>query len=164
MACWSRIRALLEAEIFAIFNGIPLHTAIHHPPSVLISLKFCRKWLKPQVTHPSVPERGTKKREMIGERKIYPNNPPAPTASTVSPCPTIIQIGRTTRHQKLPTVQPQRLQHWNTDCWTHTYYSRTIAGQLAMTREIIPNNRHHPTASRTAALALPSSISRPEHH
>ena len=84
------------------------------------------------------------KREMKAERKnISEQSPPAPTASTVSLCPTIIQIGRTPRHQKLPIAQPQRPQHWNNYC-------RTIASQLTMTREIITNNRHHPTAARTA--------------
>ena len=33
-------------------------------------------------------ERGRKKREMIGERKKSKTTPPAPTASTVGPCPT----------------------------------------------------------------------------
>ena len=57
----------------------------------------------------------------------------------------------------LPIAQPQRPQHWNSHCRTHTYYGQLTAIQLAMTREIIPNNRHQ----RPAALALPSTISRP---
>ena len=154
MACWSSGHGFeppLEAETFAILNGIPLHTATHHPTIVLISLKFCWQGLKPQVTYPSIPERVRKKREMIGEREnTSEQSPPAPTASTVSSCPTVIQIGRTPRHQKLPIAQLQRPQHWNNYCWTHTYYGRTIASQLAMTREVIPNNRHHPTPARTA--------------
>ena len=44
-----------------------------------------------------LPERGRKKREMIDERKIFKQPPPASTASAVSPCPTMIQISRTPR-------------------------------------------------------------------
>ena len=48
-----------------------------------------------------LPERGRKKkREMIDERKMSKPVPPAPTAGTVGPCPTIIQISRTPRHWK----------------------------------------------------------------
>ena len=42
-----------------------------------------------------LPERGRKKREMIDERKNVQTTPPAPTASTVGPCPTLLQIRRT---------------------------------------------------------------------
>ena len=46
-----------------------------------------------------LPERGRKKREMIDERKKTSKQPPpAPTASAVGPCPTIIQSSRTPRH------------------------------------------------------------------
>ena len=72
--------------------------------------------------------------------------------TTIQPNPTIIQISRTPRHQKLPIAQLQRPQHWNSYCRTHTYYGRTIASQLAMTREIIQNNHHHPTAARSRLL------------
>ena len=47
-----------------------------------------------------LPERGRKKREMIDERKMSKQPPPAPTASAVGTCPTIIQIVRTPRHWK----------------------------------------------------------------
>ena len=44
----------------------------------------------------AVSQRVRKKREKIDERKKCPNNPPpAPTASAIDPCPTIIQISRT---------------------------------------------------------------------
>ena len=41
---------------------------------------------------------------------------PSAYCSTVSPCLTIIQIGRTPRHQKLLIAQPQRPQQWNDYC------------------------------------------------
>ena len=37
---------------------------------------------------------------MIDERKMSKQPPPAPTASAVGPCPTVIQISRTPRHWK----------------------------------------------------------------
>ena len=40
----------------------------------------------------AVSQRERKKREMIDEGKNDPTTPPAPTASVVGPCPTIIQI------------------------------------------------------------------------
>ena len=47
------------------------------------------------------PEIGMKKkRNMIDERINVQRNPPTPTASTVDPCPTLIQISRTPRHWK----------------------------------------------------------------
>ena len=48
----------------------------------------------------SLSERGRKKRKMIDERKMAKQPPPAPTASAVGPCPTLIQIIRTPRHWK----------------------------------------------------------------
>ena len=47
-----------------------------------------------------LPERGRRKIEMIDERKMTKQPPPAPTASAVGPCPTIIQISRMPRHRK----------------------------------------------------------------
>ena len=45
-------------------------------------------------------ERVRKKREVIEKKQISIQHPPAPTASAVSPCPSIIQISRTPRHCK----------------------------------------------------------------
>ena len=45
----------------------------------------------------AVSQRVRKKREKIDERKISKQPPPAPTASAIDPCPTIIQISRTLR-------------------------------------------------------------------
>ena len=45
-------------------------------------------------------ERGRKKRETIDERKNVQTPPPAPSASAVGPCPTLIQISRTPWHWK----------------------------------------------------------------
>ena len=45
-------------------------------------------------------ERGRRKRELIDERKMSTQPPPAPTASVVDPCPTLIQISRTPWHWK----------------------------------------------------------------
>ena len=39
-----------------------------------------------------LPERGRKKREMIDESENVQITPPAPTASAVGPCPTIIKV------------------------------------------------------------------------
>ena len=47
-----------------------------------------------------LPERGRKKRESIDERKNVQTTPPEPTASTIGPCPTVIQVSRTPRHWK----------------------------------------------------------------
>ena len=47
-----------------------------------------------------LPERRRKKTEMIDERKNVHTTPPAPTASAVGPCPTLIQISRAHRHWK----------------------------------------------------------------
>ena len=48
---------------------------------------------------PSPREREKETRKDRREKKC-PNNPPAPTASAVGPCPTFIQISRTPRHWK----------------------------------------------------------------
>ena len=57
-----------------------------------------------------LPERGRKRREMIDEGKMSKQPPPAPTASTIGPCPTITQISRTPQHWKfthhLRTTRP----------------------------------------------------------
>ena len=71
----------------------------------------------------SILERGKKKKEMKDERKMSKQPPPAPTASTVDPCPTLIQICRTPRHWKFtqhhrtPTTPPLFERSW--------YYSNT---------------------------------------
>ena len=46
----------------------------------------------------AVSQRGRKKRQKIDKRKNVQTSPPAPTASAIGPCPTIIQISRTPRH------------------------------------------------------------------
>ena len=60
-----------------------------------------------------LPERGRKRREKIEESKNVQTTPPAPTASTVGPCPTKIQISRTPRHRKFTqhhrTTRPPQL-------------------------------------------------------
>ena len=44
----------LEAGIFSIVNGVPLHTAFHyHPPNVLIWMKYCLNGRK-IASHPSI--------------------------------------------------------------------------------------------------------------
>ena len=45
-------------------------------------------------------ERGRKKREIQTGGKMSKPPPPAPTASAVGPCPTLIQISRTPQHWK----------------------------------------------------------------
>ena len=54
-----------------------------------------------------------KKREVIDERKNVRTPPPAPTASTIGPYPTIIKISRMPRQwkftQNLRTTRPPRL-------------------------------------------------------
>ena len=56
------------------------------------------------------PKRGRKRRERTDERKMSKQPPPAPIASAIGPCPTIIQISRTPRHwkftQRLHTTRP----------------------------------------------------------
>ena len=46
----------------------------------------------------AVLQREGERKKMIDERKKSKQQPPAPTESTVGPCPTIIQISRTPRH------------------------------------------------------------------
>ena len=43
-------------------------------------------------------QRGRKKREKIGEREMSKQPQPVPTASAIGPCPTIVQISRTSWH------------------------------------------------------------------
>ena len=50
---------------------------------------------------PSPREREKEKRNDRREKKCPNNPPPAPNASTVGPCPTLLQISRTPRHWKL---------------------------------------------------------------
>ena len=45
----------------------------------------------------AVSQRVRKKREKTDEKKMSKQPPPAPTASAIDPCPTIIQIRRTLR-------------------------------------------------------------------
>ena len=52
-----------------------------------------------QYFSPNLPERGRKKRNDKREKNVQ-TTPPAPTASTEGPCPTLIQISRTPRHWK----------------------------------------------------------------
>ena len=59
----------------------------------------------------AVSQREGERREVIDERKnVQTNPPPAPTASAIGPCPTIIQSSRTPRHwkftQHLRTTRP----------------------------------------------------------
>ena len=73
--------SLPPGELFSNVNWIPLHIAFHyHPPIVLIWLKYHRKGRK-IASHPA----------FIQPKQL----PSAPTASTVGPCPAIIQINRT---------------------------------------------------------------------
>ena len=46
----------------------------------------------------AVSERGRKTGEKKDDLKMSKQPQPAPTASTIGPCPTIIQISRTPRH------------------------------------------------------------------
>ena len=46
-------------------------------------------------------EREKEKRKDRREKKMSKQTPPAPTASAVGPCPTLLQISRTRRHWKL---------------------------------------------------------------
>ena len=46
----------------------------------------------------AVSQRERKKRKKIDERKMSKQPPPAPTASAIGPCPTIILISGTPRH------------------------------------------------------------------
>ena len=60
------------------------------------------------------PERGRKKKQiMIDESKNVQTTPPAPTASVIGPCPTIIKISRTPRYwqftQHYRTTQPSQI-------------------------------------------------------
>ena len=53
-------------------------------------------------------ERGRQKRIVIDERKMSKQSPPARTASTIGPCPTVTQVGRTHRHWKSRKENPQK--------------------------------------------------------
>ena len=59
-------------------------------------------------------EKARKKREIIDERKMSKQPPPAPAASAVGPCPTIIQISKTPRHRKFiqhhRTIRPPQTE------------------------------------------------------
>ena len=58
-------------------------------------------------------EREGEKKEMIEDRKPVRTTPPAPTARTVVPYTTIIQISRPPRHWKLPsTIARPRPPRW----------------------------------------------------
>ena len=58
-----------------------------------------------------LPKRGRKRRERIDESKNVQTTPPAPTASAIGPCPTVIQIvGRP------GTVYPTPSHHPTTPC------------------------------------------------
>lgn len=50
--------------------------------------------------------RRTKEKKSGRQRKMSKQPLPSPTASTVSPCPTIIQSSRTPQHWKFPTTIP----------------------------------------------------------
>ena len=57
--------------------------------------------------HQTVSQRERKKWEMIDQRKMSKQTPPAPTPGAISPCPTVIQIRRTPWHWRLPrTIAP----------------------------------------------------------
>ena len=54
-----------------------------------------------------LPERVRKRRERVEESKNVQTTPPAPTASTKGPCPTIIEIEGRPRTESLPrTIAP----------------------------------------------------------
>ena len=57
LAYWSSgpSSILTRGEIFSTVNGVPLHTAFHyHPNIVLIWLKYCWKGRKIAASHPSI--------------------------------------------------------------------------------------------------------------
>ena len=55
----------------------------------------------------ALPERGRKRREMIEEKKMDKQPPPAPTARAIGHCPTIIQIVVRPGTESLPrTIAP----------------------------------------------------------
>ena len=64
---------------------------------------------------PSPKEREKEKRKDRGEKKMSKQPPPVPTASTIGPCPTIIQTCRTPRQwkftQHLRSTQPPLYEH-----------------------------------------------------
>ena len=67
----------------------------------LVALSLTALWDSISVyIGPSPKEREKEKRNDRREKKCPNNLPPAPTASVVGPCPTVIQISRTTRHWK----------------------------------------------------------------
>ena len=57
------------------------------------------------ILYQAVSQRGKKKRKKIEERKkMSKQPPPAPTASTIGPCPTVIQISRTPGTESLSST------------------------------------------------------------
>ena len=70
---------------------------------------------------PSPSERKKEERNDSWEKKMSKQPPPAPTANTVGPCPTIIQISRTPRHWKFT-------QHHRTTRPFHVLLELLLAG------------------------------------
>ena len=58
-----------------------------------------------------LPERGRKKGEMIDERKMTKQPLPAPTASAVGPCPSLIQISRKFTQHHRTTRPPESISN-----------------------------------------------------
>ena len=95
---------LIEAILMSIHN-IPFSIS----PKIIRNLQLWVGWLfwaeRPfETVFQSIsgrsPERGGIKRNDRRGKKMSKQAPPAPTASAVGPCPTIIQISRTPRHWK----------------------------------------------------------------
>ena len=82
--------------------------------------------------HRAVSQRGRKKREMVDERKMSKQPPPAATARAEGPCSTLIQISRTPRHWKF--IQHHRIESFRyidlKACKTKRIYGRSKIGRL----------------------------------
>ena len=117
--------------------------------TVRYRLKYCLKGpLNPKQPTNQHPERGRKKREMIGERKIYPNNPHPHLLQTQKAL--ALPLFKLVERPGIKIFPSPNRKDLSTGTTTVEPIHIMAVSQLAMTREIIPKNRHHPTAARTA--------------
>ena len=109
------------SDIFSlIFPFFPLSPSLWG--TAWYRLKYCLKGpLNPKPTNrPTISghllKRGRQRRETIDESENVLTTPPAPTASAVGPCPTIIQsVGRPSTGSLPRTIAPPNHPRWSSD-------------------------------------------------